>query len=89
MAKSKKKPTEETKAEDAQSDVSSMKEEDEAEEAEAEAEEEFVAPAVPAVSNAKVLQSLTDLVEYYVEMTIMDRRDRIENAQAADVSNIS
>jgi hypothetical protein len=81
MAKSNKKQTEETKAEEA-SDTAEESEDDEAEAA----EDEFIAPVVSnAKVNAKVLQSLTDLVEYYVEMTIVDRRDRLENAQAANV----
>ncbi len=63
------------------SDVSSHTTED-VKDGEDEEEDEFQVPDVP---NDKVRESLTDMVEYYTEMAFLDRRERLENMQAADV----
>jgi hypothetical protein len=49
---------------------------------EADSDDDFQVPDVP---NAKVRESLTDQIEYYTEMAFVDRRERLENMQAADV----
>lgn len=66
------------------SDVSSNSDEDMEEEEAVDAAESTDFP-VPNVPNAKVRESLTDMIEYYTEMTFLDRRERLENMQAADV----
>jgi hypothetical protein len=63
------------------SDVSSHSTED-VKDGEDEEEDEFQVPDVP---NDKVRESLTEMVEYYTEMAFLDRRERLENMQAADV----
>jgi hypothetical protein len=49
---------------------------------EAESDDDFQIPNVP---NVKVQESLTDQIEYYTERAFLDRRERLENMQAADV----
>jgi hypothetical protein len=50
---------------------------------EAESNDDFRIPDVP---NAKVRESLTDQIEYYTEMAVLDRRERLAHMVAADVS---
>jgi hypothetical protein len=69
------------------SDVSSQSTEDaeDVKHGEDEAEEEEEKKFHPDVPNDKVLESLTDMIEYYTEMAFLDRRERLKNMQAADV----
>jgi hypothetical protein len=75
-----------TKEQEDTSDVSSNSAEEEALEESPELEAadsaEFRVPNVP---NAKVRESLTDMIEYYTEMAFINPRERLDNMQAADV----